>query len=95
MHKKIRYSDVIVEIFLFKYAGQFGDVKLSSKMSSKTSIFLGLHLIFTEWFIYNESRLHLTYDSTVSALQCGAGARDCSTGAGAAEDGAAGCAVEC
>lgn len=41
-----------------------------------------------------ESWLHLTYDSTVSALQCGAGARDCSTGAGAAEDGAAGCAVE-
>lgn len=36
MHKKTRYSDVIVEIFLFKYTGYFGDVKLSSKMSSKT-----------------------------------------------------------
>lgn len=64
-------------------------------MSSKTWVFLGLHSIFTDWFIYNESWLHLTYDSTVSALQCGAGARDGSTGAGAAEDGAAGCAVEC
>lgn len=64
-------------------------------MTSKTRVFLGFRPIFRNRFVDNESWLRLTYNSAVSALQCGAGACDCSTGAGAAEGGAAGCAVEC
>lgn len=38
--------------------------------------------------------MRLTYYPTVLALECGAGAGDGPTGAGVAERGAAGCAVE-
>lgn len=37
----------------------------------------------------------LTYDPTVFALKCGAGACDGPTGAGATEGRATGCTVEC
>lgn len=64
---------------------QSKDIGTSSSFSN--TIHVSICLILKSW-------LFLTYDATVFALKCGAGASDGPTGAGAAEGGAAGRAVE-